>query len=233
AGFTRHLEAAYQTMWRIHAAGEPPRPFAAQPAETRPVPDAAEEERTLTIDVGTGVLRGWLDRERAPQPAADFVVPLGFADDYRLPVEDGSVDRFVLDDVLQCVAQPLTLFQELHRIARPGARMTVRVPHGGSDAAWSDAGHVRAYFPTSFLSFAQGGPRKGVPSYRGDWRLVRVAVTVAAEDIAGLTAEDAAERVRTRRNVARDLIAELEAVKPMRGADAGPDPLPRMDVLPA
>ncbi|HYD67264.1 tetratricopeptide repeat protein, partial [Azospirillum sp.] len=42
AGFTRHLEAAYQTMWRIHAAGEPPRPFAVQPAETRPVPDVQQ-----------------------------------------------------------------------------------------------------------------------------------------------------------------------------------------------
>ncbi|MFY9725085.1 MAG: tetratricopeptide repeat protein [Bryobacteraceae bacterium] len=31
--FTRHLESAFETMWRMHLAGEPPRPFAVAPID--------------------------------------------------------------------------------------------------------------------------------------------------------------------------------------------------------
>jgi predicted O-linked N-acetylglucosamine transferase (SPINDLY family) len=31
--FTRHIESAFETMWRIHLAGESPQPFAVAPVE--------------------------------------------------------------------------------------------------------------------------------------------------------------------------------------------------------
>jgi len=51
------------------------------------------------------------------------------------------------------ISNTLRLMQELWRIAKPDAHMTIRIPHGSSDDAWEDPTHERAYFANSFGYF--------------------------------------------------------------------------------
>ena len=59
--------------------------------------------------------------------------------------------------------------QELWRIAKPNAKMVIRVPHGASDDAWEDPTHVRAYFSNSFGYYSQPYYWRADYGYRGDW----------------------------------------------------------------
>ena len=49
--------------------------------------------------------------------------------------------------MLEHVAEPIRLFEELHRIARAGARIQLRTPHFSSVLAYGDPTH-RHYFST-------------------------------------------------------------------------------------
>jgi hypothetical protein len=45
--------------------------------------------------------------------------------------------------------------EELHRIAKPNAKVVFKVPYGSSDRAFEDPTHVRQYFLHSFDYFCQ------------------------------------------------------------------------------
>lgn len=78
---------------------------------------------------------------------ADIVHDL---DEFPYPIESGSFDQILLQDVIEHVSKPITLFEELHRIGRPGARVQVRTPHFSSALAYGDPTH-RHYFSTIAL----------------------------------------------------------------------------------
>ena len=46
-------------------------------------------------------------------------------------------------------------FEELHRVARPDAKLFVRVAHGARDDAWQDPAQQRVWTEGSFAHFAQ------------------------------------------------------------------------------
>ena len=62
-----------------------------------------------------------------------------------------------MQDVIEHVAQPIRVFEELHRIARPGARIQLRTPHFSSVLAYGDPTH-RHYFSTVAIR-SLGEPR--------------------------------------------------------------------------
>jgi SAM-dependent methyltransferase len=68
-------------------------------------------------------------------------------DVFPYPIEDSTFDQILLQDVIEHLAQPIRVFEELHRIARPGARIHVRTPHFSSVLAYGDPTH-RHYFST-------------------------------------------------------------------------------------
>lgn len=80
----------------------------------------------------------------SPDTAADVVHDL---DVFPYPIESGSFDQILMQDVIEHVAEPIRLLEELHRIARPGARIQLRTPHFSSVLAYGDATH-RHYFST-------------------------------------------------------------------------------------
>jgi SAM-dependent methyltransferase len=83
---------------------------------------------------------------------ADIVHDL---DEVPYPIADDSFDQILLQDVLEHVRDPLRVFEELHRIGRPGARIQLRTPHFSSLLAYSDPTH-RHYFSTlAIRSFAE------------------------------------------------------------------------------
>ena len=98
------------------------------------------------LDLGCGSAKypGAVGVDISPDTDADIVHDL---DRFPYPIEDDSFDQILLQDVLEHVAEPIRMFEELHRIARPGARIQLRTPHFSSVLAYGDPTH-RHYFST-------------------------------------------------------------------------------------
>jgi SAM-dependent methyltransferase len=98
------------------------------------------------LDVGCGSAKtpGAVGLDISADTHADIVHDL---DAYPYPIEDASFDQILLQDVLEHVAQPIRMFEELHRISRPHARIQLRTPHFTSALAYGDPTH-RHYFST-------------------------------------------------------------------------------------
>ena len=127
-----------------------------------------------------------------------------------------SVDEFLLSHVIEHIRNPLPLMQELWRIAKPGAVMAIRVPHGGSDDAWEDPTHVRAYFTNSFGYYSQPYYWRADYGYRGDWRNDKLTFIVHKHDNAHLNANEVLHKINNQRNVVIEMVAELTCIKPAR-----------------
>jgi len=98
------------------------------------------------LDVGCGSAKtpGAVGLDISPDTEADIVHDL---DAFPYPIEDDSFDQILLQDVIEHVSEPIRVFEELHRIARPGARIQLRTPHFSSVLAYGDPTH-RHYFST-------------------------------------------------------------------------------------
>ncbi|HEY3759889.1 MAG TPA: methyltransferase domain-containing protein [Solirubrobacteraceae bacterium] len=98
------------------------------------------------LDIGCGSAKtpGAVGLDISADTDADIVHDL---DAFPYPIADSSFDQILLQDVLEHVAEPIRLFEELHRIARPGARIQLRTPHFSSVLAYGDPTH-RHYFST-------------------------------------------------------------------------------------
>jgi SAM-dependent methyltransferase len=98
------------------------------------------------LDVGCGSAKtpGAVGLDISPNTEADIVHDL---DAFPYPIEDSSFDQILLQDVIEHVREPIRVFEELHRIARPGARIQLRTPHFSSVLAYGDPTH-RHYFST-------------------------------------------------------------------------------------
>jgi SAM-dependent methyltransferase len=170
----------------------------------------------LNLGCGRSALPGWVNIDSVSLPGVDLVLDLNGLTPNAMPFASDSVDGFALSHVLEHIPNTLPLMQELHRIAKPDAVAVVRIPHGASDDAWEDPTHVRAYFTGSFGYFSQPYYWRADYGYRGDWQPRQIDLLVSAEDlsrdgVAGLWA-----RIQRERNLVREMIVELVAVKPIR-----------------
>jgi SAM-dependent methyltransferase len=80
--------------------------------------------------------------DNVPLPHVEKVWDL---DRYPYPFDDDSFDRIVAKDVLEHVTDVKRTTEELWRIAKPGAKLAVRVPYWSSFRAHRDPTH-RAFF---------------------------------------------------------------------------------------
>jgi SAM-dependent methyltransferase len=102
------------------------------------------------LDIGCGSAKtpGAVGLDISADTDADIVHDLNV---FPYPIEDGSFDQILLQDVIEHVREPIRVFEELHRIARPGARIQLRTPHFSSVLAYGDPTH-RHYFSALAVS---------------------------------------------------------------------------------
>ena len=94
----------------------------------------------------------------------------------------------------------------------------IRVPHGGSDDAWEDPTHVRAYFPGSFGYLSQPFYANADYGYRADWNPDKLILLVYRSRCAGLNPQQIVTKSQFERNVVKEMICAMHAVKPIREA---------------
>jgi SAM-dependent methyltransferase len=174
----------------------------------------------LHLGCGRTILPGWLNLDAVAALGVDLVVDLEDCSRGRIPLENDSVDEMLASHVLEHVRGILPLMEELHRVAREGCALTVRVPYGSSDDAWEDPTHVRAFFLQSFGYFGQPFYWRADYGYRGDWDVERIDLTMRDAALRGAPTRLLDEAVRIQRNVVEEMVATLRAVKPIRPASA-------------
>jgi SAM-dependent methyltransferase len=121
----------------------------------------------LHLHLGCGQQRreGMVNCDLHETPATDRV----FDVQRRWPFEDNSAAVIFSAHMLEHLDEPMTFFREAWRVLRPGGTLTLQLPYGSSDEAWSDLTHKRAWFPGSFCAFQPGyGHAIGNPQHQWD-----------------------------------------------------------------
>jgi SAM-dependent methyltransferase len=120
--------------------------------------------------------------------------------------------------VFEHIRNPLPFMQELHRVAKGGAKAVFRVPYGSSDDAFEDPTHVRRCFMNTFGYFSQPFYWRADYGYRGDWKTERIRLMVSKKRYQGKDLNAVLEEVMHLRNVVLEMSVDLVAVKPIRAA---------------
>ena len=179
----------------------------------------------LRVNLGCGadIREGFVNVDREKLPGVDVVANLDCAASdlcgatiVCLPFDDDSVELFLAVDLVEHIAHPLPLFQELWRCAMPGATIEMAMPYGGSDDAWMDPTHKRPWFVDSWTYLAQPNYWKLDYGYTADWKVDLIVLEVGDSDE---TDDQLLGRVMRERNVVRRQYVALSAVKPARPRD--------------
>ncbi len=174
------------------------------------------DELKLNLGCGTQTLKGWLNLDIMPGPGVDIVADLDQLADNPLDIADNSVVEFRLLHLIEHLANPLSMMEELHRVAAPNAKLIVATPHGSSDLAWADPTHLRPYFVKSFYYFAQPIYTFADYGYRGDWQIEHVTLRVSKSQLEANGPQKLLERIEHERNHVSEMVCSLRAIKPVR-----------------
>ena len=175
--------------------------------------------KVLHIDGGREYIPGWIN---AGSGAGRFDVEFDLqrCRAQRLPLADDALDGIHLSHVLEGVRDAQALFEELYRVAKPDAKLFVRVAHAARDDAWRDDTQQRVWSEGSFSHFAQPVQPEGA-LYRGDWQVESVRLAMEPGGTGTLA------QVLEARNQVSEMVVELRAVKPAR-ARRGLHPAPQV-----
>lgn len=92
-----------------------------------------------------------------------------------IPVENNSVDEIITQHTLEHVDDLITTLNEIWRVCKNGAKITIEVPHRDSPMAWADPTHKRVFNEETFNYFCINGSnyQEGyIPGYHGKFRLL-------------------------------------------------------------
>ena len=171
--------------------------------------------KKLNVGCGRNPISGWINLDSVALPDVDIVANLETCGDQPLPLATDSVNEFLLSHVMEHIRNVLPMMQELHRIAAPNALMTVRVPYGSSDDALEDPTHVRQLFVGSMGYFSQPFYWRADYGYRGDWQTESTTLYLRS-GLNHVPDSQLWERIERDRNVVREMVTTLRAVKPIR-----------------
>jgi len=174
------------------------------------------DSRKLHLGCGRSVLEGWINLDCVKLDGVDVVADLDKCETSKLPFEDDYFEEILASHLIEHIENPMPLMQELHRIAKNNACAIFRLPYGSSDAAFEDPTHVRQYFINSFGYFSQPYYWRADYGYRGDWATEKIILSVDKNRYQGKRADEIALEIDRYRNVVKEMIVELRAVKPIR-----------------
>jgi hypothetical protein len=174
------------------------------------------EPLKLHLGCGRKILPDWVNIDIKHHEGVDVIADLDACANTPLPFPDDSVIEIQANHLIEHIAQALPFMQELHRVARAGAKAVFRCPYGSSNDAFEDPTHKRVYFPGSFAYFGQPAYAHADYGYRGDWDVVTATLILDGARFNGKTQEEVWNEVKFLNNVVIELVVELRAVKPIR-----------------
>lgn len=180
----------------------------------------------LNIGCGTSPMEGWVNLDMYEAPGVDIVFDLETCAETKLPLPDNCVTEFKASHVLEHIQNILPMMEELHRVAANGALLIAAMPHVGSDGAWGDPTHKRGMSVFGMRYFGQPTYKFADYGYRGDWNVdkVRYKIDRTRAGVDSDNPQRLLERVDIERNIVREMVVHLRAVKPARARGEGEFP---------
>lgn len=179
------------------------------------------EPLRLNLGCGKHPMEGWVNVDSTKGPGVDHVMSLERIHPW--PWDTDSVDEVMASHVIEHLANPLRMMNQLWRVCKPDARATFACPYGSSDDAWENPTHVRPMFVGSWGFFGQPMYwREDAAGYGyvGDWVVEEIHLRVTKTTwgkAGGMFAMW--DQVMTDRNVVSEMVATLRCQKPARPPD--------------
>lgn len=170
----------------------------------------------LHLGCGRNILPGWVNIDIQKNDGVDVVADFDGCAHTPLPFGDDSAIEIQAYHLIEHLSHPLPFMQELHRVAKSGARAVFQCPYGSSNDAFEDPTHKRAYFPGSFAYFGQPIYQNADYGYRGDWEVMRIALALERARFEGKPRDEIWKDVMSLNNVVKEMHVELRAIKPIR-----------------
>jgi len=110
---------------------------------------AGLEKVRLNLGCGNDYREGWVNLDLF-SPKCDIRHDLS---KFPYPFKDGSVDEIYASHIIEHLPDTFRVMEEFWRIMAPKGKLTVKVPHFSSSAAWTNLQHKRAYGINSMAHF--------------------------------------------------------------------------------
>jgi SAM-dependent methyltransferase len=110
--------------------------------------------RVLDVGCGSSKRANAVGIDKSPYPNVDIVCDL---ERFPWPIGNSSFDVIVCKHVLEHLRDVVGVMEEIHRIARPGAKVIIEVPHFSHPDAFRDPTHIHFFSYFSFDYFT-GSP---------------------------------------------------------------------------
>lgn len=191
----------------------------------------SKDLKKLHLGCGRDILQGWINLDAVPLEGVDVVANLDECRTTKLPFGNDSIDEFLANHVIEHLHNCLPFMEELHRIAKPNAKAVFRVPYGSSDDAFEDPTHRRQLFLNSFQYFSQPLYWRADYGYRGDWLTEKIELIVEADRHQEETVEEIMWQVHTFRNIVKEMVVELRAIKPIREPNKELQIQPKIEII--
>lgn len=113
----------------------------------------------INLGCGNKEKSGFIGVDAHPCKAANLLCNLN----HSIPFTHSSIEGVWLDNVIEHIPDIQQLMQEIHRVCRDGAEVTVITPHFASFDSWRDPTHIHhlSYFSMDHFE------KKGVSHYTG------------------------------------------------------------------
>lgn len=113
------------------------------------------ETRTSVLDIGCGKNKspGAIGIDRVALPGVDIVHDLN---SFPYPFDDGSFDEIHITHVIEHLDSITRTMEEIHRLAKPGAKVVIITPHYSDLQSWNDPTHKWHLTTYSFRYFEEG-----------------------------------------------------------------------------
>lgn len=106
-----------------------------------------------------GAGSGWLNVDLMPQDNERVLhfdmchIPWGFVDNKFSLIYASHVMEHIPPTIRRGRDILFVIMDEMHRVLKPGGKLVIRVPLGGSDGCWDNPQHYRAWRPSWFQFF--------------------------------------------------------------------------------
>ena len=122
----------------------------------------------MRLDIGCGKNKkpGYIGLDRVSMPGVDIVCNL---EKEKIPIEDNSIDEVYSMHFMEHVTDLLVVMEEVWRVSKNNAKITIAVPYFTSVGAFRDPTHKQFFsYDTNISSLPSSGPINPYPFIGSD-----------------------------------------------------------------
>jgi len=126
----------------------------------------------LHLGCGRDYRKGYINCDVSPEVNPDKIVDL----EKPLDFEDNSVDKIMINHVLEHIQNFIPLMHEFYRVCKKDAKIKIKTPFYSSWGQFNDPTHVRFFTPFTFNYFKKGNYSHEVRTSKDMFKVEKVKI---------------------------------------------------------